>query len=46
MPRSIPVWQNPPTLEDVRAYVAEKNVKVSPDVFVNYFDASSWVDSQ
>lgn len=36
----------PPTLEEVKAYVAEKNLQVNPEKFFNYFDVGNWVDSK
>jgi ribosomal protein L12E/L44/L45/RPP1/RPP2 len=36
----------PPTLEEVKAYVAEKNFKVNPKAFFDFFEAGNWVDSK
>ena len=36
---------SPPTLEDVRAYVQEKNLPIDPKYFFDYFTAGDWHDS-
>lgn len=36
----------PPTLEEVRKYALEKNLKVNAERFFNYFAESEWVDSK
>lgn len=36
----------PPTLDDVRAYVAERNSPVDPVAFWEYFDTGHWKDSE
>lgn len=36
----------PPTFEEVKAYIAEKNLQVNPEKFFNYFDVGNWVDSK
>ncbi len=36
----------PPTLEEIKAYIAEKNLSVNPEKFFNYFDVGKWVDSK
>lgn len=36
----------PPTLDDVRAYVAERNSPVDPQKFFDYFQEGSWVDAK
>jgi hypothetical protein len=36
----------PPTLEEVRAYVAEKGLSVDPQKFYDYFTVGNWVDSK
>lgn len=36
----------PPTLEEVRAYITEKNLSVSADKFFAYYEAGSWHDSK
>lgn len=36
----------PPTLEEVKAYIAEKKLQVNPEKFFNYFDVGNWVDSK
>ena len=36
---------SPPTLEDVRAYVQEKNLPIDPKYFYDYFTAGDWHDS-
>ena len=33
---------NPPTREEVRAYVREKGYHFDPDHFFDYYDASNW----
>lgn len=35
----------PPTIEEVKAYVREKNLAVDPEWFFNYFEAGDWIDS-
>ena len=37
--------QAPPTLEQIREYVKEKNLNVDPEQFFNYFDAGNWIDA-
>jgi hypothetical protein len=34
----------PPTLEEVKAYVAEKNLDVDPQKFFDYYEAGDWHD--
>ena len=36
----------PPTLEEVKAYCAERNNNVNPQKFFDYFSASEWHDSK
>lgn len=36
----------PPTLDDVRAYVAARNSVVDPEEFYEYFSAGHWIDSE
>ena len=36
----------PPKLEDVEAYVKEKNLAVDPEWFWNFFDAGNWIDTR
>ena len=36
----------PPTLQEVEAYVREKDLQVDPEWFWNYFDAGDWIDSR
>lgn len=36
----------PPTLEEVRAYVAEKGLSVDPQKFFDYFTVGHWIDSK
>jgi hypothetical protein len=36
----------PPTLDEVRAYVAERHSSVDPVQFWEYFDAGHWIDSE
>lgn len=36
----------PPTLEEVKAYVAERNSPVDPVAFWEYFEAGQWKDSE
>lgn len=35
----------PPNLEQIEAYVREKNLAVDPEWFFNYFEAGDWIDS-
>lgn len=35
----------PPTLEEVKAYIAEKHLAVDPEQFFNYFTEGEWHDS-
>ena len=35
----------PPTIEDIEAYVREKNLTVDPSFFFEYFEAGDWYDS-
>lgn len=34
----------PPTLEEIKAYITEKNYNVNPKTFYDYFTAGDWVD--
>ena len=36
----------PPTLEEVRAYVKDRNSSVDPQKFFDYFSAGNWIDSK
>ena len=36
----------PPTLEEVKAYVAEKGLSVDPQKFFDYFTVGHWIDSK
>lgn len=36
----------PPTLEEVKAYVAERKSNVDAEYFFEYFDTGNWIDSQ
>jgi hypothetical protein len=36
----------PPTLEDIKKYVVEKNLNVDGEQFYNYFTEGNWVDSK
>ena len=36
----------PPTLEEVKDYVSEKNLKVNAEQFYNYFTEGNWIDSK
>ena len=36
----------PPTIDEVRAYCAERGNKVDPQKFYDYFTASNWYDSE
>lgn len=36
----------PPTLDEIKAYVAERNSPVDPQRFFDYFDAGGWKDSE
>lgn len=37
---------NPPTREEVRAYVQSRNSTVDPDYFYDYFTTGEWIDSE
>jgi len=34
-----------PTLEEVKSYIEEKNFSIDPNQFVDFFEASDWIDS-
>lgn len=34
------------TLDDIKAYIAEKNLVVDPETFFNYFTAGDWKDAE
>ena len=36
----------PPTLEEIRAYCLERNNRVDPKAFFDYFEAGHWIDSK
>lgn len=36
----------PPTIDEVKAYVAEKNLSVNPDKFYTYFAEGNWHDGE
>lgn len=36
----------PPTLEEVRAYIAEKNLDVDPQKFFDYYETGDWHDAK
>lgn len=36
----------PPTLDEVKSYIAERKLCVDPDKFFNYFDVGNWIDSE
>lgn len=36
----------PPTLEEIKKYVIEKNLKVDAEQFYNYFSEGNWIDSK
>ena len=36
----------PPTLQEVEAYIKEKSLNVDPQFFMDYFEASDWIDSR
>ena len=36
----------PPTIEEVREYIAVNNLTVNPDTFYKYFEAGEWIDSK
>lgn len=36
----------PPTIDEVRQYVREKNLNVDPQRFIDYFEAGNWHDSE
>lgn len=42
-PRTIFV---PPTLEQVKSYIAERNLSVDAQKFMSYFEAGNWMDSE
>lgn len=33
----------PPTIEEVREYVKEKNLNIDPDYFYNYYESDNWM---
>lgn len=35
-----------PTLDEVKGYIAEKNLCVDPEKFMSYFEAGNWKDSE
>ncbi len=35
-----------PTLEEITAYIQDKNLNVDANRFYNYFDAGNWIDSK
>ncbi len=37
---------HPPTVEEVRKYVAEKGLSIDPQRFVDYYEAGDWHDSK
>lgn len=36
----------PPTLDDVKKYILEKNLSVDAKLFFDYFDVGNWIDSK
>lgn len=36
----------PPTLQEIKNYVKEKNLKVEAEQFYNYFTEGNWIDSK
>lgn len=36
----------PPSLEEVKAYIVEKNINVNANKFYEFFDVSNWIDSK
>lgn len=36
----------PPTLEEIQAYIQEKNLNVDAQYFYEYFDTGNWIDSK
>lgn len=36
----------PPTLEEIEAYVNEKNINIDAKQFFNFFDVSNWIDTK
>lgn len=36
----------PPTLEEIEAYVNEKNINIDAKQFFNFFDVSDWIDTK
>lgn len=36
----------PPTLDEVKSYIAEKQLSVSAEQFFNYFEQGNWIDSK
>ena len=43
--KSLKMTLKPPNLEDIEAYVREKNLTVDPEFFYDYFEAGEWIDS-
>ena len=41
-PRTKTVAQNPPTVEEVRAYCAEKGLEIDAELFVAHYTANGW----
>lgn len=36
----------PPSLEEIKQYISEKNINVDANQFFNFFDVANWVDSK
>ena len=36
----------PPSLEEIKSYILEKQYTVNPDTFFNYFTEGNWIDSK
>jgi hypothetical protein len=41
-----PVSKNPPTLEEIQAYIKEKGYCVDAKKFYDFFDSNNWIDSK
>lgn len=42
--RKVKIEFIPPTIEEIKAYIAEKGYNVNPKTFYDYFTAGDWVD--
>lgn len=36
----------PPTLEEIKSYIQEKQLKINAEYFLNYFSEGNWIDSR